>query len=239
MIINTKTVENFLSEAEIAEIEDMNNKGMSTLVIDNYNPSESASIGLDRIANYWNFSIYEESNRRLKEIILPKLQYHFHNDVYIDNCHILESFYPYKIHTDATDIQDNDYTIKPQGGMTAAWTFIIPLDNYNSNTIIFNQEALEIKDAPTWIKNTQPPVLNSIDEETYNRYLKNVVTPHELQYLSIDEIFPWKKGNLSATSRAKFHTSDWFYNNGVTQKRALVMWTTIPQGLVDGRPLGK
>jgi hypothetical protein len=231
MIINTKTIENFLSDSEIAEIEEMNQNGMTTLVVDNYDPNESALLGLDRHANYYNFSIYE--NTRLKEIILPKLQHHFHKDIYIDDCHILQSFCPYKVHTDATDIHEENYTIKPQNGMTAAWTFIIPLDNYKSHTIIFNQEALEFKNTTLWIEKTNPPMLNAIDDLTYDKYLKKVVTPTEKLYLSIEEIFPWKKGSLSATSRAKFHTSDWFYYNGVKEKRALVMWTTIPQELVD------
>ena len=94
----------------------------------------------------------------------------FHKDIYIDDCHILESFYPYEIHTDST-ANNNDYTMQADNGYTSAWTFIIPLDNYNSNTI--NQESLDIKGPTRWIEDKNPPVLNAIDEETYNKYLSS------------------------------------------------------------------
>ena len=225
-MIDTRTIENFLTDDEIAEIENMHSQGMTTLLIDNLRkpPIE----GLDRIANYWHFDFYckcSENGRRIQEILLPKLQELFHKDIYIDDCHILESFYPYEIHTDST-ANNNDYTMQADNGYTSAWTFIIPLDNYNSNTI--NQESLDIKGPTRWIEDKNPPVLNAIDEETYNKYLSHAVNPLQYQYFSIEEIFPWKKGALSATSRGKFHCSDYFLANGISEKRAIVMWTTVP-----------
>jgi len=231
MIIDTRTITNFLSEEEITEIEDMHTKGMTTLNVD----INETVIGTFKMANIWDFKIYSDTHTRLKEILLPKLQQHFHKDIYIDDCHILESFHPYSIHTDASSDPEVEYTIKPGEGMTPAWTFIIPLADYNSNTIIFDQEALNIKSAKTWIEQTNPPILNSINEETFDKYLKKVVRPDELPYLSIEQIFPWRKGDLSAASRGKFHTSDYFFYNGITTKRAIVMWTTVPTGIVDGR----
>ncbi len=227
-IIDTRTIENFLSNTEIAEIENMHSQGMTTLLIDNLKkpPVE----GLDRTANYWHFDFYckyNPSGKRIQEILLPKLQQSFHKDIYIDDCHILESYYPYEMHTDAVD-NGKDYTMQAQPGYKSAWTFIIPLDNYNSNTIIFDQEAPYFKIPGHWIEETNPPVLNAIDKETYNKYLSHAVNPYECQYFSIEEIFPWKKGWLSATSRGKFHCSDYFLGNGITEKRAIVMWTTIP-----------
>jgi len=232
MLIDTRTIKNFLSEEEITEIEDMHTKGMTTLNVD----TKKTATDTLKIANIWDFRIYNDTHVRLKEILLPKLQQHFHKDIYIDDCHILESFHPYSIHTDASSEPGIEYTIKPGKWMTPAWTFIIPLADYNSNTIIFEQEALHIKSVNTWIEQTNPPILNSINEETFNKYLKKVVMwTEEVPYLSIEQIFPWKKGNLSAASRAKFHTSDYFFDNGITTKRAIVMWTTVPVGTVDGR----
>lgn len=231
MIIDTRTIKNFLTEEEITEIEDMHTKGMTTL---NADINETVK-GIFKMANIWDFRIYNDTHTRLKEILLPKLQQHFHKDIFIDDCHILESFHPYSIHTDASSEPEVEYTIKPGEGMTPAWTFIIPLADYNSNTIIFDQEALHIKSAISWIEQTNPPILNSINEETFDKYLKKVVMPKEVPYLSIEQIFPWKKGDLSAASRAKFHTSDYFFDNGITTKRAIVMWTTVPVGTVDGR----
>lgn len=231
MIIDTRTINNFLSEEEITEIEDMHTKGMTTLNVD---INETVK-GTFKMANIWDFRIYNDTHTRLKEILLPKLQQQFHNDIYIDDCHILESFHPYSIHTDASSEPGVEYTIKPGEGMTPAWTFIIPLADYNSNTIIFDQEALHIKSAISWIEQTNPPILNSIDEETFDKYLKKVVIPKEAPYLSIEQIFSWKKGDLSAASRAKFHTSDYFFDKGITTKRAIVMWTSLPKDAVPGR----
>jgi len=231
MIIDTRTINNFLSKEEIAEIEDMHTKGMTTLNVD-ANQTDNGTI---KIANIWDFRIYNDTHARLKEILLPKLQQHFHKDIYIDDCHILESFHPYSIHTDASSEPEVEYTIKPGEGMTPAWTFIIPLADYDSNTIIFDQEALNIKSAISWIEQTNPPILNSISEETFNKYLKRVVRPDEIPYLSIEQIFPWHQGDLSAASRAKFHTSDYYLDNGITSKRAIVMWTTVPKETVPGR----
>ena len=228
MIINTCTIEKFLSDNEIAEIEDMHKRGMTTLLIDNVKKPPIDEV--NHTANYWHFDFYckfSENGIRIQEILLPKLQQLFHKDIYVDDCHILESFYPYEIHTDAVD-NGKDYTIQSMNGYKSAWTFIIPLDNYNSNTIIFNQESLEIKGPTRWIEEKNPPILNSIDEETYKKYLTHAVDPYQYKYLSIEEIFSWKKGSLSATSRGKFHCSDYFLDNGITEKRAIVMWTTIP-----------
>ena len=227
-IIDTRTIKNFLTDDEIAEIENMHSQGMTTLLIDNLKkpPIE----GLDRTANYWHFDFYckySENGRRIQEILLPKLQELFHKDIYIDDCHILESFYPYELHTDSVD-NGKDYTMQAGNDYTYAWTFIIPLDNYDSNTIIFDQESLDIKGPTRWIEDKNPPVLNAIDEETYIKYLSQAVNPLHYQYLSIEEIFLWKKGSLSATSRGKFHCSDYFLDNGITEKRAIVMWTTVP-----------
>ena len=230
MLFDTRTIENFLSVAEIAEVEDMINAGMASFMVDfpEYIREELNDKGIDRVANIRNLPIYNDTHTRLNEILLHKLQEHFHKDIFIDDCHVLESHFPYGIHTDATDVDVENYTIKPLDGMLAAWTFIIPLEDYNSNTIIFDQSSEKYKGAYQWINGTNPPILNSITEETYNKYFKNSVPHDELVYFSIEEIFPWKKGSLSAAPRQKFHCSDNFLNNGITEKRAIVMWTTVP-----------
>ena len=85
MIIDTRTIKNFLSEEEITEIEDMHTKGMTTLNVD----TNKTAIGTLKMANIWDFRIYNDTHTRLNEILLPKLQQHFHKDIYIDDCHII------------------------------------------------------------------------------------------------------------------------------------------------------
>ncbi len=234
--INTLTIENFLSDSEIQEIEEMYKNGEASLKIDDV-PEIPPEMNLDRTANYWHFDIY--NNLRLNEILLLKLKKIFHKDLYVDDCHILESFYPYVVHTDAVAFDESinghqDGTVQANTGYTSGWTFIIPLDTYNSHTIIFDQEVPLIKVPCTWIQKENPPILDSISDDIYEKYLKRAISREEARYLSIEEIFPWKKGSLSATSRGKFHCSDDFIGNGLKSKRAIVMWTTIPTENFNG-----
>lgn len=231
MIINTRTIENFLTDDELSKIELIHASGLTHTGIDR-NEIFNKVPGLDRTANYHWFKFYKEQGQLIKEIILPKLQNIFHPDIYVDDCHILESFYPYIAHTDggAEDINGKKIFINGYG---PAWTFIIPLDTYNSNTIIFNQSSNDCKVPRQWIEKYNPPVLNSITNKVYDEYLTDAVDKDVVQYLSIEEIFPWKKGSLSATSRCKFHCSDYFINRGVLCKRAIVMWTSLPLAFID------
>lgn len=228
-MINTRTIENFLSHAEISEIETMYNSGMTDVTVDHSNLNELETFRTDIVAKCYNFNLTSQQTARLNEILLPKLQKEFHKDVYIDNCHILESSVPYRVHTDATDENPESYPLKPGQGMQPAWTFIIPLADYDSSTIIFDQQSDIFKGVDMWFEKTNPPVLNSISNETYDKYLIDILPEKYLPYMSIHDIFPWRKGSLSATARTRFHSSDNFIRNGIKTKRALVMWTTIPK----------
>ena len=223
-MIDTKTIENFLSDDEIAEILAITPSWTNVDKNKLYKKIE----GLDRTANYHYFEFYKERGKRVNEIILPKLQNSFHKNIYVDDCHILESYYPYDVHTDGAATDDNGAKIFKEG-YDAAWTFIIPLENYNSNTIIFDQNSEDCKVPWQWIKKYDPPVLDSITNSVYNEYLTHAMTREHSRYFSIKEIFPWKKGSISGTSRNNFHCSDYFIGRGIKEKRAIVMWTTLPK----------
>jgi hypothetical protein len=223
-MIDTRTIENFLSNEEIAEI---NNLAPSWTHVDK-NKLYLQIEGLDRTANYHYFEFYKDRGKRINEIILPKLQDTFHKDIYIDDCHILESYFPYDVHTDGAATDDSgEKSFKD--GYDAAWTFIIPLEDYNSNTIIFDQNSEDCKTPPEWIKKYNPPLLDSISDHVYNEYLTHAMSREHSRYFSIQEIFPWKKGSISGTSRNNFHSSDYFIGRGIQKKRAIVMWTTLPK----------
>ena len=72
---------------------------------------------------FWDF--YNKETQNIKNIIEPKLP-----TTTVIQSHILESFYPYEIHT---DVKHNNDKFKSQ------YTVIIPLDNYNSETFVFNE----------------------------------------------------------------------------------------------------
>ena len=72
----------------------------------------------------------------LKEILHNRIQAWLGPDVYIPHCHVLDSHYPYGIHTDA---QQAGFTFAPH----PAWTVIIPLEDYNSKTYVFNEPSVQ------------------------------------------------------------------------------------------------
>ena len=71
----------------------------------------------------WNF--YSDNAKDIR----TKLEKHIPNGTIVVKSHILESFYPYEIHTDV----NHSGSSKPQ------YTFIIPLEDYDSETFVFNE----------------------------------------------------------------------------------------------------
>ena len=152
---------------------------------------------------------------------MPKFQEHFHPELFIQQIHILDSIDPYRVHSDV----ESGY-LQSSTPTTHAWTFIIPLEDYNSHTIVFN-EGSETKDVGEYTKTTQPYDYATVDDETYHKYFTHI--PRGLlQWLTVDQIFKWKKGAMFAAPRFRFHTSDNFLANGLTRKQAIVAWTSIP-----------
>ena len=154
----------------------------------------------------------------LKEILVPKVQAWLGDDVYIPHCHVLDSYYPYGIHTDA---QQPGFEHAPY----PAWTIIIPLENYNSKTYVFNEQS--IYKSPELDTNLVESETMHVSEEVYQKDFAGLFTPREhLKRLTIDGTYPWKSGRAICSDRYKFHSSDNYYNYGIKNKRAIIMWTT-------------
>ena len=131
-------------------------------------------------------------------------------------------FEPYTIHH---DFSQEPMLVAPN----PAWTMIIPLEDYNSHTINFKQQPKDPsnKVVTTWIENEKPPVINGVSAEEEEKYFKDWIPQQYLKYLEIDGVYKWKKNKLYAASRYSFHSSDNFIANGLTEKRAIVMWTSF------------
>jgi len=167
--------------------------------------------------------------KRLSQIVDTKIHSLFHPDLNIGPWHILDAYVPYSIHTDA--YSDLDPSTHINSDHDYAWTFIIPLANYNSTTIIFDQISPVIKNTMPWVERTNPPLLDEISEEFIEKYLT-----HEsswlIRHLSLHDTFPWTEGALSATNRKRFHCSSNFVKDGLKNKKALVAWSTIHKDLL-------
>jgi hypothetical protein len=163
----------------------------------------------------------------LCEFLTTKINTLLNEEHLCDSWHILNSYLPYGIHTDAYDDSDpTAYLHSKREGLEFGYTFLIPLSDYNSNTIVFNERAEYTKNWHNWRDKENIKPCNLIEHDTYHRYL-NHVSDYQISYFSIDTIYPWKKGNLLIMPREAFHCSDNFLKNNIFEKRALIGWSYV------------
>jgi hypothetical protein len=134
----------------------------------------------------------------------------------------LDARVPYGIHT---DVVSGGYD--PDGDRDAAWTFIIPLADYDSHTIVFEQGHDYIKTVGDWVRATNPEPHN-INDEFHQRYLTHT-DREDLRWLTPQAVFAWQAGSLFAADRRCFHVSDNFPAQGLVNKRAIIIWSTVPK----------
>jgi len=218
MNIDTRTISNFLSDSEIELIENY--------VMSNFKPWENWNLlntGQKVMSgHYYCFDYYDKNHNCIYNLLQSKFTKEFGTELYIQQIHIFDAFDPYSVHSDV----DSGGRILPHAPVPA-WTFIIPLFDVNSHTIVFNQES-EIKDPEVYFKDNKRSDAMLISNEEYDKYFTHI--PHSyFHWLTIEDIFQWKKGSLFAASRYKFHTSDNFLANGVKNKSALIAWTSLPE----------
>jgi len=156
----------------------------------------------------WDF--YSKDAEDIKKIIEPNLP----ANATVTQSHILESFHPYELHTDVNHTGDTS---------SSQYTVIIPLDDYNSQTFVFNEynsgtnEFEDFKAQYTGELKLRIP-----------RDLVLTLThlhPKDLMYLSLKETFHWDKGSMFAFDRKYYHCSDNYIRAGETSKRAILLWT--------------
>ena len=139
---------------------------------------------------------------------------------------MLHAYKPYGIHTDSIDdeLLSDVHTLKNHHDF--GWTFLIPLEDFDTNTIVFNESSTKMKVSTKWIEREKRQPLQLISDDMYNKYLthqgKDIT-----DYFSIETIFPWKKGTLLAMPRKSFHCSDNFTVKKMFEKRALIGWSMI------------
>lgn len=218
-IVDTKTIDNFFTQQELEYFRELPNTYPETT---GYITGTEPSLKEGTIEREI-FSIESETFAEARAIIRQKIDLHFGNHITFAGAHILKAYIPYRAHTDAVygeyGIDDNHY---------GAWTLIVPLEDYDSNTVLFNEYSFTTKFVPEYIKDKEPTY--SIKWDQRQQYLSHE-TPNNLNYFSIETIFPWKQNTCFAMSRYKFHGSDNFVKKGLPFKRALILWTACPNHL--------
>jgi len=212
-----KIIPNFLDAGELDIIQQT--------VVDSADPDSihyDHGTGADHNAVIYPFFDWIPKFRIVFKILLPRLRLHFGDQIKLDTSHVLDARSPYGIHT---DVASGGYEVNSD--RDAAWTFIIPLEDYNSHTIVFKQGHEHIKTVMDWVQATDPPE-HAIDDEFHQRYLTHV-DRQDLRYLTPEAVFPWRRGHLFAADRRCFHVSDNFPANGLFNKRAIIIWSTVPK----------
>ena len=212
-IVETKIIDDFLTEEELAALNAEFAKIEMRKPIVSYQPDGTLStkiFGLNKDQPWYT------------NIIRPKLDSHFSKDLEIFDPHILNSYYPYSMHTDGLDSGTDNVT------RYSAWTFVIPLDTYDSYTILFNEYDTTTKQVDQYVRNNPTAkIQNQMSDEFVAQHLSHNV-PEFMKYFTLEAMYKWNKRSCFATSRYKFHGSDFYLKNGVTMKRGIIMWGTLP-----------
>lgn len=156
----------------------------------------------------WDY--YDDAAKCIREILDP----HLPEGVTINQSHILESIYPFGLHTDVDHSGDTG---------TPQYTVIIPLDDYKSTTFVFNEYYESSNDFEDFKSEYTGELKLRIPKETVLTLTH--LHPKDLMYLSIKETFEWTKGSLFAFDRKYYHCSDNYLKAGETSKRAILLWT--------------
>lgn len=164
---------------------------------------------------YYPWSYYSKDFSKIREIFDAKFKKLTDINLVIDHSHIFQSRLPYDVHSDFYQVKLLPKNLYP------AYTIIIPIEDYDSHTIAFNQYSEIKKFDPS-----QYPKLNLIDDHTYKKYLSHV-NQNIIDRLSIKEIFSWKKGSIHMCDRKYYHCSDNYFKNNIFGKKAIIMWTSI------------
>ena len=225
-----RTIDNFLTDQELeifweasqcGKTHDKKDTSMKPLAELLYGQDPSTHT----TANYYIFGDFYDSPKwnHLVEIIQPKLEATFGDNIIASHIHVLDSHFPYGLHNDA---EQPNMKLAPD----PAWTLIIPFDTCDSRTYVFNERS-GFKDPMQFAKhyNVESHDLQTtgLTQEQFDKDFAPITDLTNLGYLTTDTQFEWKRGSCFAADRFKYHCSSNFLNAGIKNKRAIILWTSI------------
>ena len=129
-------------------------------------------------------------------------------------------FLPWDVHSDF-------YQSQCQPGHKPYYCFLIPLDNVQSRTIIFDQ-ATDGSDTFSDYKQLHGKSINPPSEEFWQENL-SMCWPQDREYVSIKKIMPWQtRGQLNGFPCQHFHSSDNFHTRFSQPKDFIQIRTGTP-----------
>jgi hypothetical protein len=139
-------------------------------------------------------------------------------DFEVDKSHILTSLLPWDIHNDV-EIKCEAIDRVPQA------VVMIPLEDCSARTIIFDQWSDNFRF--NLYKDANPPIPNHVPAAIWNSMLAHC-WPKDRFWLSINQVYNWKRGDVVVFDRRNWHASDNFPVNGLDQKRSIILFTSYP-----------
>jgi hypothetical protein len=155
----------------------------------------------------------------IKQLILNGLPEFVRSAPIIQNNVLLQSLIPYEVHCDCG-------WLKPNEDETMFYVFVIPFETVNAKTITFDQTADYLHFVDYKKFNAPLPPDQCITVEEYEKHLSHC-WPQEREYLSIDSIFDWEAGSIFMFDARRWHSSNNFNADGVSEKNALVLMSNI------------
>jgi len=202
MLLETTIEEGVFGSDELSSIE--------TDIMNQCTTKEHSSNNGKLYGNNHQWDFYNDNAKDIRN----KLEKHIPSDTRVARSHILESFYPYEIHT---DVNHSGSSSNPQ------YTFIIPLEDYESETFVFNEYATGTNEFEDFKTNYTGEKKLRIPKDKVLSLTH--IHPKDIMYLSLKETFAWNKGSIFGFDRKYFHCSDNYMRSGLKSKRAIILWT--------------
>ena len=149
----------------------------------------------------------------IKKLVISKLEKYL--DVTFTHVEgmLLKESKPWLIHT---DYNKKDFCVD--------LAILVPLNAalINTHTVVFNKESTDSFNQ--FCMNNKPLDYNA--KELHNTLCSHESVEH-LEYVSLKDAYQWIPGSIIYWRGKLLHSSDNFLVNGITEKQALVFFTTI------------
>jgi hypothetical protein len=151
------------------------------------------------IANFMDLTDHNE----IQVLIRSKISTVLSKEFSLGKIYRTKLFFPWDIHSD-------HFVNECSGGQVPYYNFLIPLEDVESRTILFDQFTEDSPDFSTY-KQSHAPVETPIDQTFWDENL-SMCWPQDRQYLTIKHVMPWqKRGQLVGFPSKYFHSSDSFH----------------------------
>lgn len=209
---DTLEISNFISQHDIQETERRvyNATDEKTKFVDHWGVWKGKHV----TTQHW---VAKDQLSYVFSLLEKKLQTVLELPFEIEKGQILQSYLAYDLHTDYY-VKVDHVAEELQG--VPYYTLIVPIKDFNSHTVVFEQSA-DYNDFYLY-KERNPQLENYISDEDWLKYCNHCWSDDQ-KYVTLDKTCSWKQGKLIGFDRRRFHSSDNFTEK-LECKEAFVLW---------------